>query len=211
MQQVNLYLDEFKKIEPAYSANIILIANGYALSVGLVMLLALFIINQIQKHNLNQLEQQAQYWQQQLEGAKTKFPEPKVDALLVNEISDFEQQVKQNTHILNYLKQQKLEQQVVKSSNVLGGLTQVKSEETWLSYINLAESGKTIELTGYALHGSSLPKYLEQLSQVAVFKKTEFERVEVSQHNQYLKFTVSSKIEEEDVELSMENFTRKNR
>ena len=41
MQQVNLYLEEFKKIEPEYSANTIFLLMGYVLFIGVIISIAL--------------------------------------------------------------------------------------------------------------------------------------------------------------------------
>lgn len=109
MQQINLYLDEFKRIEPKFSAAVILILSGYAFVIGAIISGALAGMLWYQQSNLKQHQAKATEWEKQLAAAEQAYPEPKVDPLLLRKIDTLKENIARNQTVLRYLNGRQLE------------------------------------------------------------------------------------------------------
>ena len=67
MQQVNLFLEEFKKIEPPYSAAIILLLLGYTLFFSFVVTGGLYALTVKERAVHTDLLEQTRFWQEQFD------------------------------------------------------------------------------------------------------------------------------------------------
>ena len=107
MQQVNLYQVELQKTEPDYCAAIIYIILGYLIFIGLVVSLILYYISAQEIRSKTELQEQADFWNTQLDIAYRQHPEPKVDDILLRSIEGYESQISRNENVLEYLSSRK--------------------------------------------------------------------------------------------------------
>ncbi|NVK40162.1 MAG: PilN domain-containing protein [Oceanospirillaceae bacterium] len=205
MQQVNLYLDEFKHQEPEMSSAVILILSGYMVIIGVVISVALSAMSWfVGKDNLG-LSQQADYWQEQLDIAFKKNPEPMIDSNLLKNIEQLEKQVLQNEGVLNYLKSRTENIENQSFAVYLLGLTWVYQEDLWLTKVSIKRSGQSLTLTGKALNSRALPAYLKKLSEIEVFKNMTFQVFDLQKEGKEFKFVVSSDAQEKTLDGYFEN------
>jgi len=211
MQQINLYQDDFREKVIPYSASIILILNMYILMICAVVLVILIIIYQVKENQYQLLSDKEQYWLGQLTQVKKSFPEPKIDEQLLSEIARYEIQERQNLIIIKHLNKKDTFDINVKFSEYLTGLAMVDQDDTWLNFVEIDKSGKSIELEGFAIHSDAIPEYLNKLSRIEIFSNMDFERIEISKKGEYLNFIVASEIEEEESGFSLERSSTQNR
>ncbi|GAA6134670.1 hypothetical protein NBRC116188_14590 [Oceaniserpentilla sp. 4NH20-0058] len=210
MQQVNLYLEEFRKIEPEFSASIIVIINFYVLVIGLFVFVILSFMSEFQYKNQESLKEQTLYWENQLNASVKKFPEPETDKILLEEIKLYENKKLKNRNILSYLKNKELDNNGIHFSSILTALTNVNSKSAWLTKLRIRDSGKNIELTGYTIESNGLSEYIEKLSSIKELKNFEFETFNVSRNGEYLEFKIGSQREGESNEGVLENISLQN-
>lgn len=205
MQQVNLYLEEFKHQEPEMSSAVILILSGYMVFIGAVISVALSSMSWfVSKENL-ELSQQADYWQEQLNIAFRQNPEPMIDSELLKNIETIEKQVLQNESVLKYLKSRTENIENQSFAVYLLGLTWIYQEDLWLTKINIKRSGQSLTLTGKALNSKALPSYLKKLSEIEVFKNMTFQVFDLQKEGDVYRFVVSSDAQEKTLDGYLEN------
>lgn len=205
MQQVNLYLDEFKHHEPILSSAVIVIICGYMVFIGvLVSIISYGVLVHMEKEN-EVLQRQADYWQEQLQIAFRQNPEPSIDESLLKEIGRIEDQVIRNHSVLRYLKQRQEDFENQSFSVFLLALTWVKQPDLWLTKVAIKRSGKSLTLTGRALQSDALPDYLNKLSTIEVFKNMTFQVFDLQRDGKEYKFIVSSDAQEKNNETVLES------
>ena len=210
MQQINLYLDEFKQIEPKYSAVFILILSGYALFIGVVVSTILATLVWYQESSMKDHSAKALDWEAQLELAKQAYPEPKTDPLLLRKIETLKQNVARNKTVLRYLNSRQLEVENQAFSVLLLALTWVNQDDLWLTSVAIRDGGQSLSLEGRTLAPESLPKYLDKLSELEVFSDMSFRVFDLKREGDALVFQVSSKKEVKSVETLLEQVSKGN-
>ena len=210
MQQVNLYLDEFRRIEPEMSASMILIINGYVVGIALIFSISLFVLNQIQSNKQVALKHQVLHWEGQVENARKEFPEPMVDQQYIDEIDSLEEREKKNRSVLKYLEKNDVNNVQTKFSTYLKGLTQVDSKELWLTQVIIKNSGKALVLKGNAMNSDAVPEYINELSKVNALNRIQFEKIDFERIGKYIQFTIDSEFEEVSIENLLENASSQN-
>lgn len=204
MQQVNLYLDELKKIEPKFSANIILIINGYVFFLGILVFIVLLAMSQYKFHQQKNLKIESEKWKKTLFDAEEVYKKPKIDGYLIENISRYEEKIEKNSDVLKYLKGKEISSVEISFSRLLEALARVEQDDTWLKRVEIFDSGRSMVLTGFSEKSEAIPEYLKKLSSMDEFKNTEFERVEISQKDNYLMFVIGSINEESKAGISLE-------
>jgi len=210
MQQINLYLDEFKRIEPKFSAAVILILSGYAFVIGAIISGALAGMLWYQQSNLKQHQAKATEWEKQLAAAEQVYPEPKVDPLLLRKIDTLKENIARNQTVLRYLNGRQLEVENQAFSVLLLALTWVNQEDLWLTKVAIKDGGQSLSLTGKTLNPDSLPVYLDKLSELEVFSDMSFRVFDLTREPDGLIFEVSTKKEVKTVESLLEKVTDRN-
>lgn len=210
MQQVNLYLEEFRSKEPEFSAAMILILCGYLVFIGSVIGIGLYglVIHEMDENIA--LENQANFWDEQLNIAFRQNPEPKIDERLIVAITGYENRIRRNKNVLNYLNGQQKDFKRQSFSIYLLGLTWVKQDDLWLTEVAIKQGGESLTLTGRALNPDALPEYLKKLSEIDVFKNLEFEVFDLKRDGNEVQFIVSSEKEDGSLEGFLENATSQN-
>jgi len=210
MQQINLYLDEFKRIEPKFSAAVVLILSGYAFVIGAIISGALAGMLWYQQSNLKQHQAKATEWEKQLAAAEQVYPEPKVDPLLLRKIDSLKENIARNQTVLRYLNGRQLEVENQAFSVLLLALTWVNQEDLWLTKVAIKDGGQSLSLTGKTLNPDSLPVYLDKLSELEVFSDMSFRVFDLTREPDGLSFEVSTKKEVKTVESLLEKVTDRN-
>ena len=210
MQQINLYLDEFKRIEPKFSAAVILILSGYAFVIGAIISGALAGMLWYQQSNLKQHQAKATEWEKQLAAAEQVYPEPKVDPLLLRKIDSLKENIARNQTVLRYLNGRQLEVENQAFSVLLLALTWVNQEDLWLTKVAIKDGGQSLSLSGKTLNPDSLPVYLDKLSELEVFSDMSFRVFDLTREPDGLIFEVSTKKEVKTVESLLEKVTDRN-
>lgn len=193
MQQINLYLDEFKVQEPRFSAAIIVIINSYIVAIGLIFALIFWLFNQWQLNNQNMLKEYARDQQIQLNKAMQEHPEPKIDQSIIEEITALEVKQRKNRNILKYLNKRENQQEDIRFSHYLSALSTLDQRDTWLTKIELEGTHLGIELIGYALHSNAIPEYISKLSQLKEFNGITFQNIDLKREGEYLRFIIGSR------------------
>lgn len=210
MQQVNLYLEEFRKVEPQYSAVMTLIVSGYLIFFGTVCGVILYSMVIHKSNQKLELEQQANYWEEQLDIAFQQNPEPKIDEKIIVSIKGYEAQVRRNKNVLDYLENQQQNITSQSFSIYLSALTWVQQKDLWLTKVAIKRGGESLTLVGRALNPDALPEYLKKLSQLDVFKSLQFEVFDLKRDGEQMKFIVSSESEDKSIEGFLENASSQN-
>lgn len=210
MQQINLYLEEFKQIEPKISAAVILILMGYALFLGLLISAILGGMLWSEQSNLSGQETRAQDWQGQLQVAQQHYPAPQVDASLLRKIENQKGNIERNKTVLRYLNGRQLEVENQAFSVLLLALTWVNQDDLWLTRVAIRDGGQSMSLTGLTLSPESLPKYLDKLSKLDVFSDMSFRVFDLKRDGDMLSFEVSSQAKGSGIDGYVEKITKGN-
>ena len=209
MQQVNLYLDEFKHIEPPYSAVTLMFLSVYSLVLGLLIGGGLLSVLWWQQSDLKANKKQLNVWQENLSIAKIEFPEPQIDEHLKNNISRLKEEFVRNKAVLKYLQSRQIEVEHQSFSVLLLALTWVSEKDLWLTDIKITGGGENLFLSGRSLRADSLPSYLEKLSEIDVFSQLQFRVFEMDREGDEFTFVVSSTREEDSLEKEIKKITGK--
>lgn len=207
MQQVNLYLDEFKKTEIPFSAAIFLIICGYSIAISILISLLLRGVIFYEGLALSEAKDAATKWQEQLSIAERMYPEPKVDPILLKQIESKRQQVTRNDRVLDFLESNGLAQKDAAFSEFLSAFTRVEQEGLWLKRIQIESGGSSLRIEGYVLKPKALPDYLQKLSKEPVFNGMDFKVFDLKRDEGVMEFVVSSNVESSNIETLLENST----
>lgn len=210
MQQVNLYQVDLQKTEADYSAAIIYIILGYMVFIGLVVSLVLYFISTQEIRSKQALQEQADFWNAQLDIAYRQHPEPKVDDILLRSIEGYESQISRNKNVLEYLNSRKEVISNRKLSIYLEALTQVKQDNLWLTNVSIKKDGRSMSIKGQALEASALPEYIKKISDLDIFKSMEFVVFDLKRVGSTMKFVVSSEQQEKSIEDFLESAESQN-
>ncbi len=200
MQKINLYLDEFKHIDPPYSANIMLALAIYSVLAGILVSLILASLMWWWQGELKENQKKSKVWENDLQQAKSLYPEPTVDARIVRNAETLKQNLERNRKVLKYLNTQKFGAEHQSFSVYLLALTWVTEKDLWLTDIKISNAGASLALTGRALYANALPSYLKKLSDIEVFSDMKFKVFEMTRDKKGLKFVVSSNREAEKIQ-----------
>lgn len=210
MQQVNLYQVDLQKTEADYSAAIIYIILGYMVFIGLVVSLVLYFISTQEIRSKQALQEQADFWNAQLDIAYRQHPEPKVDDILLRSIEGYESQISRNENVLGYLNSRKEVINNRKLSIYLEALTQVKQDNLWLTNVLIKKDGRSMSIKGQTLEASALPEYIKKISDLDIFKSMEFVVFDLKRVGRKMKFVVSSEQQEKSIEDFLESAESQN-
>ncbi len=210
MQQINLYLDEFKHIEPPFSANTMLALAIYSVLVGILVSLILASLMWWWQGELEVSQNKWEVWQKELQQAKSLYPEPKVDARFVRNTENLKKDLERNRKVLGYLHSQQLDAEHQSFSVYLLALTWVNEKDLWLTDIKISKGGASLALSGRALHAEALPRYLKKLSEIEVFADMKFKVFEMTRDEESLTFLVSSNRDKQELDSVLDQLTGEN-
>jgi Tfp pilus assembly protein PilN len=208
MQQINFFQDEFKKIEPPFSAVILVIVLGYSLVLSLVVTVILMTLSEWKSKNFIEYKNELSVLVGELEVTKKAYPAPLIDTNLVRKIETLEDRQSKNLRVLKYLATRKVEVDQQSFSVMLSGLSKVQQPNLWLTQVRLYRGGNEIELTGRTLSAAALPEYLKKLSTLNAFSEMEFEVFDMKRTESGLFFVVSSKRENNDAKTLLEKISQ---
>ena len=204
MQQVNLYQDEIRQIEPPYSAKAMVIVFVYCLIISLLIAVMLVVLTQIKTADLATEQANMLAVNKQLEATRKKYPASEIDQTIIIKIDVLKERKTRNKKVLNYLSTRSFDIGKQSFSGVLKALTEIQQKNLWLTEVAVKDGGREIKLTGQALSAELLPEYLKQLSTLKVFSEMEFEVFNMQRVNNQLRFVVSSKRDINDAKSILE-------
>jgi Tfp pilus assembly protein PilN len=204
LQQINLYQDEFKKIDPPYSANTMLLLAAVSVLASVIISAILAVLMWWWQSELTENKKDGDIWQVNLQKAKLEFPAPQEDARLGRNIVDLKQDVDRNKKVLQHLHARQLNAEHQSFSVLLLALTWVIEKDLWLTNIKITKGGGSLSLQGRALNAEALPNYLKKLSEIDVFTDLKFRVFEMTREKKGLSFVVSSDREVQDLKDVME-------
>ncbi len=208
-QQVNLYLDDFKQIEPPYSARFMQFITVYSLVLSLLISALFLILNWSIKSEVASYKKDVSTWTHELKLAKIEFPEPQINAIFPRKISSLKEDVKRNKKVLTYLTSRQLQAELQSFSILLLALTWVNQKDLWLTDIRISKGGANLSLTGRALNADALPSYLKKLANLDVFSELKFKVFEMDRDGDQFVFTVSSEREGGQLESTIKQISTK--
>jgi Tfp pilus assembly protein PilN len=208
LQQINLYQDEFKKIDPPYSAHTMLLLAAASVLAGVIISAILAALMWWWQNELTENKKNGDIWQVNLQKAKLEFPAPQEDARLGRNMVDLKQDIDRNKKVLQHLHAQQLNAEHQSFSVFLLALTWVTEKDLWLTNIKITKGGGSLSLQGRALNAEALPNYLKKLSEIEIFTDLKFRVFEMTRENNGLNFVVSSDREVQDLKDVMDLLNR---
>jgi Tfp pilus assembly protein PilN len=209
LQQINLYQDEFKKIDPPYSANTMLLLAFGSIMVGVIISTILATLMWWWQSELTGNKKDGDIWQVNLQKAILEFPAPQEDARLVRNMVDLKLGIDRNKKVLKHLHTQQLNAEHQSFSVLLLALTWVTEKDLWLTNIKITKGGASLSLQGRALNAEALPNYLKKLSEIEIFTDLKFRVFEMTREKKELSFVVSSDREIQDLKGVMDLLDQK--
>lgn len=181
MQQVNLYQSQFKPKLIILPAQQLLLIASLPIIIFIIVSLYLSHKQQLSTDLLQQQQHQVQLEQQRLTSVKQQLESRKQNPLLVTELKDLQQQLKNKQVLLDHLSNQKLGNQIGFSST-LTALSKQHIEELWLTQFSLLNSGQFIALQGTALTSQLIPEYIDKLAESTQFQGKNFSVFQLKKH-----------------------------
>jgi hypothetical protein len=209
MQQINFFQDEFKHIDPPYSAAILVIVLAYSFVICLLVSIAFVFIYQEKIAELAHSKDRLIKLKVQLELTKKEYPASSVDENLLNKIEILKSIKDKNIRVLEYLSTREMNVSQQSFSAMLNGLAQIQQKNLWLTQIEILTGGQQVKLTGSTLNAMDLPEYLKKLAKIPSFFDMEFEVFDMTRTMNGLDFVVSSKRDKNDSKDVLEEISKK--
>jgi len=176
VQQVNFYHLSLKPKKTSFSAKTMLMMSGVVV-VALVVISAISVIQtkniesklQAQKAEKNDLNDS-------LEQAKTKLKPPEKSQLLSAKKSRVETELK-DARRLSAIIRSEADKNNKLYSDYFRGLAQTTIQGLWLRQITISDGSNAVGLSGNTIKPELVPRLLQQLSDLAVFQGTNFNKV----------------------------------
>lgn len=208
MQQINLYQDEFKRIDPPFSAAVLLIVVGYCLVISVIITVVLAIMLNLSSRELKQNKRLLTEVIAELEVARAQYPAAQVDSRLLNKIDLLKTRKEKKKKVLKYLSTRNIDIENQSFSAMLDGLTKVQQRNLWLTQVDFTNGGTDIKLTGRTLSAELLPEYLKKLAEIPAFSQMEFKVFDIHRNDKFLQFVVSSKRDNSDIKELLEKVSQ---
>jgi len=193
MQQVNLYLDEFKKKRIPFSAETFaFVVFGSLMFCTLASTFAyvfyVYSAEQLRDANARLLKMQTAQ-----ELARREFQVIELDPSLQSRIGAMQQRVSQNRQLLKYLGKRNIQQHNQSFAGMLTALTEVQQSGLWLQEVRFDTEVGGLTLNGFALQPEAVPAYLKKLGKHTTFAGMQFKVFDLKRDKDKLAFTLSSK------------------
>jgi hypothetical protein len=208
MQQVNFFQNEFKRIDPPYSAAVLVIVLSYSLAVCLLVSIVLIYLSQSVSADLSKNKAQLNKLNTQLVITKKEYPAPKVDGNLLAQLEILKLRKDKNKKVLKYLETREMDISQQSFSGMMNGLSQIQQKNLWLTQVEILNGGQEVKLTGSTLSAAALPEYLKKLATVPSFFEMEFEVFDMTRNNNGLDFVVSSKRDKDDSKDKLQTISK---
>lgn len=210
MQQINLYLEEFKHKKRPYSAQTIMVAMlaGFALSV--IASVGIWMTNYKMKSQIEGQREKVEAAENYLKEVAKDYPAPIIDSRLERTVEAMSERKDRNQRLLGYLSKHNLSIHRQSFSRILEALYGISEKGLWLTSIIIRDGGTSITLQGLMQKPDSLPKYLKKLGQEAAFQGMQFSVFDLNRQAENIAFKVSSERKEEANDLLHEVFSTSN-
>ena len=199
MQQINLYLEEFKeKRIPFAFETFVFMTFGCVMFCFMASVVAFIMYVSAAEHIRNAMAELNSV-QTEFELAQTEYKIIDIDSRLQSRIKNMEKRRSQNDQLLSYLAKRNLRQHQQSFAGMLKALTRIKEPGLWLTEVRFEQAGDGLALEGYALNPQSVPRYINKLGLEDAFSGMQFKVFNLSRHEGQLAFTLSSQRQENEM------------
>lgn len=179
MQQINLYNQLERVVEPPLSARQQALGLGALMVVMLLVYAVLALLETSQSSAVAKLRSEQAQLARSLESLQAKKQDLENNQPLFQEIATLEAEVKFRRQLLvNIDPQDKSEAEGFAPH--LQGLGRQYVKGMWFTSIHLTNGGREMALTGRAQKAELLPRYLQNLAQEKTFKGQQFSVLRIS-------------------------------
>lgn len=183
-QQVNLYQPIFRRQPVTFSFNVVLGLSLFALLLmGALYGFALWQTENLQRQR-TELESRHQALEQRVAEMAQKLPRPTVNKLLERELEQLVERRKAGAELLQML-QTRIESNPEGFSGYVEGLSRRSDPELWLTRIQVADAGATLDLAGRTLRADAVPRLLQQLQSETAFSGKSFQVMELVRRDEF--------------------------
>ncbi|QEP42131.1 hypothetical protein D5085_02645 [Ectothiorhodospiraceae bacterium BW-2] len=177
MQQINLYLPQFRKPKVTFPLGQ-MVAVLIAVCVAIGGYGALLWQNQQQlRQQQQQLTQQKSQKEQRNQELRLKFPPPKPDPTLITRQQSTLRQIDYRQRMIEVLQRYSSSQEPPPLSHYLVGLARQDLDSLWLTRIDVGHRGRSLKLEGMSIEADALPLYIQRLNQEPAYSGTSLEKV----------------------------------
>lgn len=183
-QQINFYTDDFKP--PQLPKEIAYVLLGVVINVVVMLLLTLLSwgYEQWEKRQLNVVQQQETFLQQQIEQVMSERPTLEVDSALEQRKAQSQKNLEGSRKILSYLTQGHLKQSH-SYSNKITQLGDQSIEGVWLQRFVIADQGQRVILQGFLDDPSKLSPYISTLVEKSAYQDVSFRFIDVQKQEDH--------------------------
>lgn len=199
MQQINLYLEEFKEKPIPFSAEVLVLSIAGTTVLSLVISLVIFILYISPGSKIQHAEEELADLQNSLEKAQSEFKPMEIDTRLQSRVENMKKRQIQNEKLLRYLTRQGIDRTHQSFASMLTALTRVKESGLWLTEVKFEKAGNGLSLSGYAQKPESVPNYIKKLGKKKAFVGMQFKVFDLKREEDHLAFTLSSQRQEIEI------------
>jgi len=199
MQQVNLYLDEFKERRIPFSADTFLFMTFGSLMFCFMASVVAFIMYVSSAEYISNAKADLKNAKQALEQAKNEFKVIELDARLQSRLNNLKERHSQNSQLLKYLTKRNIVSTKQSFASMLTALTRIQETGLWLTEVRFEDSGDGLSLSGYAQTPESVPSYLKKIGKKEAFAGMQFKVFDLKRKAGLLSFTLSSSRQENEI------------
>ncbi len=198
MQQINLYLDEFKQKRVPFSAETFVFIFFGSIMFCFLATAVVYIMYVSAAAHIKTAERDLEKMQTAFDLAQNEFQIIELDPRLQVRIDAMQKRVSENQRLLKFLDKRNLHHHQQSFAGMLQALTQVQEQGLWLKEIRFESSGDGLSLSGFALYPESVPAYLTKLGKHPAFRGMQFKVFDLKRDKEQLAFTLSSKRKESE-------------
>lgn len=193
---INLYQDSLKPKKERLPFSKVLLLNGAAIGVMLVVVIALNITLGAKQKKLNEKTNAISQLNSEIKTLSAALEKKRDTQSLQQQLEKVNAKIENRKRLLAYLDSGELSFDATKYGEVMDDLANFHNQDLWLTSIDI--DTQTIRLTGQTLAPSSIPVWLKKLQQSPFFQGKSFSSVqfdEVDGKDNVKQFLISTDFE----------------
>lgn len=199
MQQINLYLEEFKEKRIPFSAETFLFSAAGTLMFCFIATVVVFIVYVSSAEHISNAKKELANVTSAFEEAQAEFKIIELDARLEKRIERMKKRRTENDQLLGYLTKRDIRHRQQSFASMLTALTRIQETGLWLTEVKFENAGDGLSLTGYAQRPESVPSYIKKLGRKEAFAGMQFKVFDLKREQGQLAFTLSSQRQENEI------------
>lgn len=199
MQQVNLYLEEFKEKRVPFSAETWVFFTFGTLMFCFIATVVVFIMYVSSAEHISHAKKALADSTLAFEQAQQEYKIIEIDARLLSRIESMKKRRSQNKQLLKYLTKRNIHRSQQSFAAMLTALTRIQEPGLWLTEVQFDQAGDGLSLTGFAQNPESVPSYIKKLGKKEAFAGMQFKVFDLKRQQGQLAFTLSSQRQENEI------------